>query len=323
MKVLVTGGAGYIGAHCCKLLAAKGHQPVSLDNLVYGHRRAVQWGPFYEGDLADRAMLNDIFEKEQFDGVMHFAAYAYVGESMSDPQKYYINNLQNTIGLLEAMKTYHVNNFILSSTCAVYGNPQRIPIDEQHPRNPINPYGKSKYMIEEILSDYHRAYGLKFISLRYFNAAGADSDADIGEDHTPETHLIPLVLDVATGHSATVQVFGNDYGTEDGTCVRDYIHVGDLADAHVRALEKLFQGELCESINLGTGNGFSVLQVIRTAEKVTGRKIPYIAAERRPGDPPVLVASNEKARQVLGWLPRYSQIEEIIRTAWNWHRKLK
>ena len=322
VNILVTGGAGYIGAHCCKELASRGHHPITLDNLVYGHRRAVRWGPFYEGDLADRKMLDTIFEKERIEAVMHFAAFAYVGESMSEPQKYYGNNLRNTIGLLDVMLAHRVKHFIFSSTCATYGDPQYVPIDEEHPRLPISPYGKSKYMIEEILADYSDAYGLQFISLRYFNAAGADPEGEIGEDHTPETHLIPLVLDVAAGRSSAVQVFGADYETEDGTCVRDYIHVSDLAAAHVLALEYLLQSSPSDFINLGSGTGFTVLQVIEAAESITGRKIRTTAAQRRPGDPPVLLASNDKACRILGWKPRSSHLEEIIQTAWNWHKDL-
>jgi UDP-glucose 4-epimerase len=252
---------------------------------------------------------------------MHFAAFAYVGESVTDPQKYYTNNVKNTINLLNSVLENNVRYFIFSSTCATYGMPQKLPLDENHRRDPINPYGKSKYMIEEILADYHTAYDFEFISLRYFNAAGADPEGEIGENHDPETHLIPLILDVARGRSEVIRVFGTDYETADGSCIRDYIHVSDLADAHILALEKLMDGCSSDFINLGTGTGFSVLQSIETASRVTGTEIPHIATDRRPGDPAVLIASNEKARRLLGWKPRYSQLDEIIQTAWNWHKK--
>lgn len=322
MNILVTGGAGYIGSHCCKALQKRGYHPVTVDNLIYGHSENVKWGPCYQGDVGNRRILNQIFKDKKIDAVMHFAAFAYVGESVTDPQKYYTNNLKNTINLLKSVLENHVRYFIFSSTCATYGMPQKLPLDENHRRQPISPYGKSKYMIEEILADYHKAYDFEFISLRYFNAAGADPEGEIGEDHTPETHLIPLILDVAKGRSEAIRVFGTDYETADGSCIRDYIHVSDLADAHILALEKLMDGSASDFINLGTGSGFSVLQSIATASRVTGTKIPYIAADRRPGDPAVLIASNAKARRLLGWKPKYTQLDEIIQTAWNWHKKL-
>jgi UDP-glucose-4-epimerase GalE len=322
MNVLVTGGAGYIGAHCCKLLYDRGHTPVTLDNLVYGHRKAVRWGPFVQGNIADRKLLPSVLSKHDIDAAMHFAAYAYVGESVTNPRKYYQNNVAGTIALLEAILAHDVRHFIFSSSCATYGTPEHLPLDEAHSRNPINPYGKSKYMVEEILSDYAAAYPLTFMSLRYFNAAGADPEGVIGENHDPETHLIPLVLDVAKGRAESIQVFGNDYETPDGSCIRDYIHVTDLADAHVSALERLAAGQASDFINLGTGKGNSVFEVIETAIKVTGCEIPYKVVARRPGDPAVLVASNRKAADLLGWRPKYPDLSDIIATAWNWHRRL-
>jgi UDP-glucose 4-epimerase len=253
---------------------------------------------------------------------MHFAAYAYVGESVEDPLKYYENNLGNTIQLLHAVLDNEIKYFVFSSTCSTYGNPQKIPIDEDHPLNPINPYGKTKRMIEEILRDYQTAYGLKYISLRYFNAAGADPDAEVGEDHDPETHLIPLVLDAAAGKRNAIKVFGTDYGTPDGTCIRDYIHVTDLAQAHILALQRLTGGADSSVYNLGNGQGFSVLEVIERARKITGKNIAVENSDRRAGDPPVLIASNEKAIKELGWKPQYADIDDIIGTAWRWHQKL-
>lgn len=321
-NILVTGGAGYIGSHCCKELFQKGYHPVTVDNLVYGHRKNVKWGDFFQGHIGDRKVVEKVFGKYDIEAVMHFAAYAYVGESVTDPRKYYHNNLCGTIDLLHCMLDCGINKIIFSSTCATYGLPQRIPIDETHSRKPISPYGKSKFMTEEILKDYDKAYGMRFISLRYFNAAGADSDGEIGEEHNPETHLIPLVLAVAGGHSKNLRVFGSDYETQDGSCIRDYIHVTDLARAHILALENLLDGGSSDFINLGTGKGSSVLEIIDIASRVTGRKIPYVAAARRPGDPAVLIASNTKAGQILGWQPEYTGIEDIIRTAWNWHKNL-
>lgn len=321
MNILVTGGAGYIGSHCCKELHRRGYTPITLDNLVYGHRQSVRWGNFFQGDIRDGRVLKDIFQRHRIEAVMHFAAYAYVGESVIDPRKYYENNVLGTLTLLGHLLVNKVRYFIFSSTCATYGLPQKLPLDENHPRRPINPYGKTKYMIEEILSDYSGAYDLTFMSLRYFNAAGADPDGEIGEEHDPETHLIPLILNAAGDPSDPIKVFGSDYDTADGTCVRDYIHVSDLADAHVLALERLMNGHGSDFINLGTGSGFSVLQTIEKASQVTGKKIPYTFAERRPGDPAVLVASNQKARKVLGWHPKVTDLEDIIRTAWHWHRK--
>jgi len=321
-NILVTGGAGYIGSHCCKELHRRGFHPIVLDNLVYGHRENLKWGDFFEGDLSNPEDLNKCFKKFKIDAIMHFAAYAYVGESVTDPMKYYGNNVRNTIHLLEAALKYNVNYFVFSSTCATYGNPESVPLDENHPRNPINPYGNTKKIIEDILTDCESAYGIKFISLRYFNAAGADPQGEIGEKHIPETHLIPLVLDVAAGKRKAIQVFGNDYATPDGTCVRDYIHVNDLAAAHLLALEQLMDGGPSDVFNLGQGQGFSVKEVIEHAAAITGKTIPIIETNRREGDPPVLIASNAKAARQLGWQPEFSNLEDIIQTAWRWHQKL-
>ena len=272
INVLVTGGAGYIGSHCCKELHNNGHNPIAFDNLVYGHRENVKWGDFYKGDIGNTKDLETFFKKYKIDAVIHFAAYAYVGESITDPQKYYLNNLHNTITLLYFILKKGIKYFIFSSTCATYGNPNKIPIDEDHPAVPINPYGRSKKMIEEILEDYNCAYGLQFIGLRYFNAAGADPEGELGEKHNPETHLIPLVLDVAAGKSKAIKVFGTDYDTKDGSCVRDYIHVTDLAKAHVLALERLLNEGSSSYFNLGTGRGHSVLEIIESASNITGKK---------------------------------------------------
>jgi len=319
----VTGGAGYIGSHCCKALAQKGFHPITIDSLVYGHQRFVKWGEFIKGDAGNRADLKKCFQRHKIDAVMHFAAYAYVGESVENPLKYYENNVGNTIELLRATLENGVKNFVFSSTCATYGNPEKTPIDEDHPLNPINPYGRTKRIIEEILADYRAAYGLNYMSLRYFNAAGADPDSEVGEDHDPETHLIPLVLDAAAGKSPAIKVFGTDYQTTDGTCIRDYIHVTDLAQAHLLALEKLIDGADRCAYNLGNGQGFSVLEVIECARKITGKEIGVENADRRPGDPPVLIASNEKAARELGWKPQYAALDDIIGTAWRWHQKLR
>jgi UDP-arabinose 4-epimerase len=319
--VLVTGGAGYIGAHACKALAAAGYTPITYDNLVYGHPEAVRWGPLEKGDIGDRTQLEMVMQKYNPSAVMHFAAYAYVGESVENPAKYYRNNVAGTLSLLESMKHCGINKMIFSSTCATYGMPDQIPIGESHPQNPINPYGRSKLMIEWILRDFAAAYDLKYISLRYFNAAGADPSAEIGEDHDPETHLIPLVLEAALGRRNRLEIYGTDYDTPDGTCIRDYIHVTDLADAHLLALEYLNDGGESDVFNLGNGNGFSVGEVITTAKKVTGCDIPCFESERRPGDPSVLIGSSEKIRNKLGWRAAHNSLEAIIKTAWRWHKK--
>lgn len=319
-KILVTGGAGYIGAHTCKALAKAGFSPVVYDNLVYGHEWAVKWGPLERGDILDAARLSEVLRIHKPSGVIHFAAFAYVGESVTDPSKYYNNNVAGSISLLDAMRKHEIGDIVFSSTCATYGIPTQIPIREECPAAPVSPYGASKMMIERVLSDYASAYGFRSISLRYFNAAGADPQGEIGEDHNPETHLIPLVLDAAMGKRPHIAVMGDDYETPDGTCIRDYIHVSDLADAHVQALKKLSSGPVRPNYNLGTGIGISVREVIATAREVTGRDIPTIAAPRRPGDPPSLVADPTLAQRDLAWKPRISQLESIINTAWQWHK---
>jgi UDP-arabinose 4-epimerase len=320
MKILVTGGAGYIGAHTCKLLAARGRTPVCYDNLVYGHRDAVQWGPLEEGDLLDRSRLDEVLERHRPEAVVHFAAFTYVGESVENPGKYYRNNVVGTLNLLEAMRDRQIRRIVFSSTCATYGEPEQIPITEDHPQSPINPYGASKWMIERMLSDFEAAHGMKSAALRYFNAAGADPDAEIGEDHDPETHLIPLVLDVALGRRKEISIFGDDYDTPDGTCIRDYIHIEDLADAHLRALALIQRGERQVICNLGTGEGFSVQQVLEVARRVTGHAIPASAGPRREGDPERLVSGGACARNRLGWSPGRTDLEDIVGDAWGFHK---
>jgi len=320
-KVLITGGCGYIGSHANKLLSESGYDTVVLDNLVHGHREFAQWGRFVKMDLADREGLEKLMAAEKFEAVLHFAGYIAVGESVSDPETYYRNNVGYTLNLLEAMRRAGTKQIVFSSSAAVYGNPVRIPLDEDHPLAPINPYGRTKLMIEQALSDYSEAYGLRFAALRYFNAAGAAPGAGIGEWHDPETHLIPLALLAALGKIPAVKIFGADYDTPDGTCLRDYIHVDDLAQAHLLALEHLAKGGNSGCFNLGNGSGFSVKEVIATARKVSGREIKAEAAPRREGDPPRLVASSEKAKRVLGWKPKYTGLEEIVRTAWEWHSR--
>lgn len=319
MTVLICGGAGYIGSHVNKELQKQGYETVILDNLIYGHREAVKWGTFVRGDLADLKDLVSVFQTYSIDAVFHFAAFAYVGESVQEPEKYYYNNVANTLNLLQVMRKYGCRRIIFSSTCATYGEPENVPITETMPQNPINPYGRSKYMIEQIFRDYEKAYGLQHVSLRYFNAAGADPECELGESHNPETHLIPLVLDAAGGQREQIQVFGTDYDTPDGSCIRDYIHVTDLADAHVRALSYLEQGGASDCFNLGQARGSSVLEVIEAAKRVTKRDFTVIKTERRPGDPARLIGSSEKARSVLGWNPSYSDLDTIVRHAWNWH----
>jgi UDP-glucose-4-epimerase GalE len=321
MITLVTGGAGYIGSHTAKALAAAGHQPVVLDNMSYGHEWAVKWGPFERGDLSDVEFLKRVLEKHRVEATVHFAASAYVGESMTNPRRYFRNNTVNTINLLDAMIDHGVTRIVFSSTCATYGIPTRVPIDESHPQQPVNPYGQSKVFVERILHWYDVAYALRSVSLRYFNAAGADPDGEIGEDHDPETHLIPLVIGAARGTRPPVGVFGTDYPTPDGTAVRDYIHVADLADAHVRALDYLASGGATTAINLGTGRGHSVREVIDTVERVGGRPVPFTNSPRRAGDPPELVADAAKAREVLGWTPRYPGLSTIVEHAWRWHEE--
>jgi UDP-arabinose 4-epimerase len=319
-NVLVTGGAGYIGSHACKALSAAGYTPVTLDNLVYGHEWAVKWGPFVEGDLADQALLRKTLHDYEIDAVMHFAAYAYVGESMEDPGKYFRNNVTNTINLLDAMVETGVGRIVFSSTCATYGVPSEVPIGEDHPQQPINPYGESKLFIERALRWYGEAHGVRAYALRYFNAAGADPDGEIGEDHDPETHLIPLVIQAALGQRDNVKIFGTDYETPDGSAVRDYIHVTDLAEAHVLAIARLLEGGDSRYLNLGTGTGHSVKNVVSAVERISGLPVNAIEAPRRAGDPPMLVAKPGAAAEVLGWTPRHSDLESIVATALRWHQ---
>jgi UDP-arabinose 4-epimerase len=318
--ILVTGGAGYIGSHACKALAQAGYQPVTYDNLVYGHRTAVRWGPLELGDIGDRARLDAVIAKYRPMAVMHFAAFAYVGESVQDPGKYYRNNVAGTLTLLEAMRDQHIARLVFSSTCATYGVPEQIPIPEDHPQRPINPYGASKLMIERMLQDFDAAHGLRSISLRYFNAAGADPDAETGESHEPETHLIPLVLDAAAGLRPAITIFGDDYDTPDGTCIRDYVHVTDLAQAHVLALQALEHDAPTTAYNLGNGKGFSVREVIEEAARITGRPIPINIGSRRAGDPPRLVGDADRIHAELGWRPRFADLGTIVETAWRWHQ---
>lgn len=315
--ILVFGGAGYIGSHTVSHLLDNGYQVVVADNLIYGHREAVDKRAVFEhADLLDKFSLQQLFKKHKIDAVIHFAAFAYVGESVADPEKYYFNNVVGTVNLLNVMLENNVKDIVFSSTCATYGEPEYTPIDELHPQNPINPYGRTKLMIEQIFADYERAYGLRHIALRYFNAAGCAANGSIGESHTPETHLIPLVLKAITGERKSISVFGTDYDTPDGTCIRDYIHVEDLALAHRLALEKLPVYSGC--INLGTGIGTSVKEIILAAEEVSGKKCPVEYADRRAGDPARLFADNRKAKEILGWEPAYKNIKDIIQTAWNW-----
>ena len=319
MSILVCGGAGYIGSHINKQLNKEGYETIVFDNLIYGHREAVKWGTFVKGDLANVDEIRDVFEKNTIDAVFHFAAYAYVGESVTEPEKYYYNNVVNTLNLLKVMKEYGCNKIIFSSTCATYGEPERVPITEDMPQNPINPYGMTKLTVERIFRDYQKAYGLQFAVLRYFNAAGADPDHEIGESHNPETHIIPLVLDAASGKRPDIKVFGTDYPTPDGSCIRDYIHVTDLADAHVRALHYLEEGGIGDFFNLGNSIGTSVLEVVDSVKRVTGKDFTVTLVDRRPGDPAKLVGSSEKARRVLGWEPKFADIDIIVKHAWDWH----
>lgn len=322
--VLVTGGAGYIGSHAVLALQNAGYEVVVFDNLVYGHRDIVEnvlKVELIEGDTNDRELLDRVFAARPFSAVMHFAAYAYVGESVAYPDKYYRNNVIGTLTLLEAMVAAGIKSFVFSSTCATYGVPKIVPIPEDHPQDPINPYGATKLMVERILADFDQAYDFKSVAFRYFNAAGADPQGRLGEDHQPETHLIPLVLMAALGKRDAISILGTDYPTPDGTCIRDYIHVSDLAQAHVLGLNYLLQGGNSQRFNLGNGNGFSVREVIEMARKVTGRSINAIECDRRPGDPPALVGSAEKARSLLGWNPQYADLEQILSHAWQWHQK--
>ena len=321
MAILICGGAGYIGSHINKELNKEGYETVVFDNLVYGHREAVKWGSFIEGDLKNPEEIEAVFQKYSIDAVFHFAAYAYVGESVSEPEKYYYNNVVNTLNLLNVMKKYGCGRVIFSSTCATYGEPERVPITEDMPQKPINPYGATKLMVERIFKDYSSAYGLKFAVLRYFNAAGADPEAEIGESHNPETHIIPLVLDAAAGKREDIKVFGTDYDTKDGSCVRDYIHVTDLASAHLLSLHHLEAGGESDFFNLGNTLGTSVLEVIDSVKRVTGKEFKVTEAPRRAGDPAVLIGSSEKAQRILGWKPLYGDIDTIVSHAWSWHQK--
>lgn len=321
MNVLVAGGAGYIGSHCVRQLIAAGHQPIVIDNLVYGHRAAVAPEiPFYAADFGDAAALDPIFQKHKIDVVMHFAAYAYVGESVTDPIKYYRNNLAAPLTLLEVMLKHGVKKFVFSSTCATYGVPESLPITEDLPQAPINPYGQTKLDVENLLKALARSHGLSFAAFRYFNAAGAAEDGAIGEDHDPETHLIPLAIWAAQGSKPALQVFGTDYPTPDGTCLRDYVHVDDLSRAHIACFDKLATPGTKLFYNLGTGTPTSVLEVLKAVEKVTGLKVPVTYAPRRAGDPPALYADATKAKTELNWTPKYTTIEPIIETAWRWHK---
>jgi len=319
--ILVVGGAGYIGSHMVKMLLAQGCQVVVLDNLSNGYRNAVLGGDFVFGDLGDKNNLDYVFQAYQFDGVMHFASFIQVGESVTKPGMYYQNNVANTLNLLDAMVKYDVKHFIFSSTAAIFGEPQSVPLDETHPKNPINPYGLSKWMVEQILRDYETASGLRSICLRYFNAAGADPDGELGERHIPETHLIPLVLQAASQRREQITIFGQDYDTPDGTCIRDYIHINDLCQAHWRALQQLWNGNSSTAYNLGNGEGFSVREVIDVAKQVTGLPIPIVEGQRREGDPARLVADAQQAKAKLGWQPQFTELETIISHAWAWEQQ--
>jgi len=322
MKILVVGGAGYIGSHMVKMLLDRGHEVITFDNLSSGFRDAILGGIFVEGDLADISALDDMFILHQPDAVMHFASYIQVGESVQHPDKYYLNNFTNTLNLMNTMVKHGVNHFIFSSTAAVFGEPEYVPIDEEHVKNPLNPYGRSKWMVEQVLADYERAYGLKSVCLRYFNAAGADPAGLLGERHEPETHLIPLVLQTLSGKRPHISVFGRDYDTPDGTCLRDYIHIVDLCSAHLLALTKLVETGKSMRFNLGNGSGFSVQEVIAAAERVTGKKVNVVEAPRRDGDPARLVADSTLAKTELGWNPVYPDLDSIISHAWNWEMRL-
>ena len=318
MKILVVGGAGYIGSHMVKQLASAGNEVLTLDNLSYGYRDAVKYGEFIEGDLGDAEVLDAIFKTGDIDAVMHFAGFIQVGESVIKPAMYYHNNVTNTFTLLDAMLRHDVKNFIFSSTAAIFGEPDYTPIDEKHKKQPINPYGHSKLMIEQVLDDYDKAYGLRSTCLRYFNAAGADPDGELGERHVPETHLIPLILQAASGRREDIKVFGDDYDTDDGTCVRDYIHINDLCQAHSLALHQMIEKDQSARYNLGNGKGFSVKQVIDVAKAVSGKDFKVTIEPRREGDPAVLVADATLAQQALNWQPEFADLEAIVKTAWDW-----
>ena len=322
MKVLITGGAGYIGSHCNRYFAEKGVETVVLDDLSSGHREAVTDGRFVEGDFGDRGLLDKVLGAEKFDGIIHFAAFIDVAESVAEPAKYYENNVVKMKTLLDAAVAYGVKHFVFSSTAAVFGEPEYVPIDESHPKKPINAYGATKLIGEQMLADYGRAYGLRSCSFRYFNAAGDSADGRIGEAHNPEHHLIPLVLRASLANKA-MKVFGTDYDTRDGSCIRDYVHVEDLAEAHYLGLKYIMENDGNHAFNLGSSEGFSVLEILHEAERVTGEPVPHDIADRRPGDPAVLIASNKKAKDVLGWEPKRSEVQTILRDAWNWEQNKK
>lgn len=318
MRVLVTGGAGYVGSHCVRALQRAGYDVWVYDNLSCGHRQAIPAGRLIVGELENGSQLESELRQRKIEAVLHFAAVAEVGESVVNPQKYYVNNVIGTLNLLNAMRAADVRKLVFSSTTATYGAPKKVPITEEEPQQPISPYGFSKLVVERALGDYAHAYGLGYAALRYFNAAGADPSGELGEDHKPESHLIPITLQVALGQRAEITIFGDDYDTPDGTCIRDYVHVNDLADAHLRALDRLEAGKGLK-LNLGSGNGFSVREVIDAARRITGRPIAEKIGPRRPGDPPRLIADSSQARKVLGWEPQFDNIEAIVATAWKWH----
>lgn len=320
--VLVTGGAGYIGSHTCKLLSQQGYLPVVFDNMSTGHEWAVKWGPLERGDILDRSALDRAIQSHQPRACLHFAALAYVGESVADPGKYYRNNVAGSLTLLEALRDHGIDQFVLSSTCATYGVPEMALIDEEMSQAPINPYGASKLMVERMLTDFHAAHALRSVSLRYFNAAGADPNTEIGEDHDPETHLVPLVVDAALDRRDAITIFGTDYETADGTCIRDYIHVTDLAMAHLLALKALEQGLGHRAFNLGNGQGYSVREVIASVERIAGRSVPVRLGERRPGDPARLISNSARAAKELSWTPQFADLDGIVNTAWAWHQRL-